>query len=146
MCVAAGMDIQRHLKCAQVERFLEEQEPIEEDDDGFASDGVDQAAPKQTGSGFGSTLSEPMAAFLGETSLPRTQVGGMLCLVEDSGCIYTQHHIRFSKSLMNMQVVKRIWEYIKANDLQDPKNRRKAGGYCKFGLPARRCLINDTSN
>ena len=86
------------MKCAQVERFLQEQEPTEEEDEGFASDGVDEVAPKQTGIGFGSTLSEPMAAFLGEASLPRTQVGGM-CLAEESGCSYIQHYIKFQQIL-----------------------------------------------
>ncbi|KAG2425696.1 hypothetical protein HXX76_013538 [Chlamydomonas incerta] len=47
------------------------------------------------GGGMGSWLSEPLQEFLGVESLPRTQV------------------------------VKRLWEYIKANNLQDPKDKRK---------------------
>ncbi|PNW87331.1 hypothetical protein CHLRE_02g118250v5 [Chlamydomonas reinhardtii] len=77
---------------AEVERYLaegagdeEEEEEEEEDDDD---------APAR-GSGMGSWLSEPLQAFLGVESLPRTQV------------------------------VKRLWEYIKANNLQDPKDKRK---------------------
>lgn len=44
---------------------------------------------------FGDILSAPMSSFLGMESCPRTQV------------------------------VKKLWEYIKSNNLQDPKNRRK---------------------
>jgi upstream activation factor subunit UAF30 len=44
---------------------------------------------------FGDILSEAMATFLGMERCPRTQV------------------------------VKKLWEYIKANDLQNPKNRRQ---------------------
>jgi upstream activation factor subunit UAF30 len=47
------------------------------------------------GSGLGSQLSPQLAEFLGVSSMPRTQV------------------------------VKKIWEYIKENNLQDPKNKRR---------------------
>ncbi|CAL8462195.1 g1726 [Coccomyxa elongata] len=46
-------------------------------------------------SAFGSKLSLGLQEFLGETSMPRTEV------------------------------VKKMWEYIKANNLQNPKNKRK---------------------
>ncbi|KAG2482997.1 hypothetical protein HYH03_018122 [Edaphochlamys debaryana] len=63
----------------------EEEEDEEEEDDN---------APGR-GSGLGCLLSEPLQAFLGVETMPRTQV------------------------------VKKLWEYIKANNLQDPKDKRK---------------------
>ncbi|PNH01784.1 Protein TRI1, partial [Tetrabaena socialis] len=74
----------------EVERYLAEQGDEEEEDE--EEDG-ENAAPR--GSSLGSWLSEPLQAFLGEESLPRTQV------------------------------VKRLWEYIRANNLQDPRDKRK---------------------
>ncbi|KAF6266659.1 SWIB/MDM2 domain-containing protein [Scenedesmus sp. NREL 46B-D3] len=49
---------------------------------------------RRSNSNTGSVLSEPMQAFVGAESMPRTQV------------------------------VKAIWDYIKANNLQDPKDKR----------------------
>lgn len=51
---------------------------------------------KRKGRGFGSSmLSEPLAAFMGKDRAPRTEV------------------------------VQKIWQYIKAHDLQNPKDKRK---------------------
>ena len=50
---------------------------------------------RRAASAFGSILSEPMQEFLGQESMPRTEV------------------------------VKRLWAYIKEHELQDPKNKRK---------------------
>ncbi|KAG2452960.1 hypothetical protein HYH02_002297 [Chlamydomonas schloesseri] len=76
---------------AEVERYLAEQAGDEEEEEGEESE---DDAPAR-GGGMGSWLSEPLQAFLGVETLPRTQV------------------------------VKRLWEYIKANNLQDPKDKRK---------------------
>lgn len=58
----------------QVERFLAEQEPLEEDSEGDLEDEA-AAAPSRGGGGFGvCTLSPALQAFLGEESLSRSQV------------------------------------------------------------------------
>ncbi|KAK9817776.1 hypothetical protein WJX72_002037 [[Myrmecia] bisecta] len=101
----------------EVQKYLDEQEDAEQDDgqeevgeeeaaaDVAPSDEEDEEQPKRgtkrkateqsQGGGFGSKLSEPMQAFLGEERLPRPQV------------------------------VKRIWEYIREHGLQDPKDKRR---------------------
>ncbi|WIA29142.1 hypothetical protein OEZ86_011653 [Tetradesmus obliquus] len=58
---------------------------------------------RRNNSHLGSVLSEPMQAFLGAESMPRTQV------------------------------VKAIWDYIKANNLQDPKDKRSIIPDAKLG-------------
>jgi hypothetical protein len=67
----------------QVERFLDEQEPLEEEDEAeqaSAEEDVEVAAPKKKGGGGFSrpcALSQPLQAFLGEEMLARSEVGGV---------------------------------------------------------------------
>ncbi|BDA46055.1 probable upstream activation factor subunit spp27 [Coccomyxa sp. Obi] len=104
----------------EVQAYLLEQQDEEEDEDEHdqiengengatrkGAEGVDsgnddeeeeetEKKPKRKRkSAFGSKLSLELQEFLGETSMPRTEV------------------------------VKKMWEYIKANNLQNPKNKRK---------------------
>ncbi|KXZ54052.1 hypothetical protein GPECTOR_5g160 [Gonium pectorale] len=76
----------------EIERYLAEQGGDSEEEE---EEGSDDARAPRRGSSLGCILSEPLAKFLGEESLPRTQV------------------------------VKRLWEYIKEKNLQDPKDKRK---------------------
>ncbi|EFJ43298.1 hypothetical protein VOLCADRAFT_106876 [Volvox carteri f. nagariensis] len=78
----------------EIEKYLEEQAGSDEDEHEDGSGDGDDSTPAR-GSSLGCLLSEPLQKFLGEESLPRTQV------------------------------VKRLWDYIKANNLQDPKDRRR---------------------
>jgi len=81
---------------AEDEGEEEEEDGSEEEDE---EDDGDAAPVKKRSRGgatrFGDVLSEPMSAFLGMERCPRTQV------------------------------VKKMWEYIKANNLQDPKDKRR---------------------
>lgn len=94
-----GVDLtdRKPLIRAEVERFLAEQEPLEEDSEGELQDEAAAAPRRGGGGGFGGacTLSPALQAFLGEEFMSRSQV------------------------------VKRIWEHIKEHNLQDPTNRRK---------------------
>lgn len=67
----------------QVERFLDEQEPLEEEDEAeqaSAEEDVEVAAPKKKGGGGFSrpcALSQPLQEFLGEETLARSEVGAV---------------------------------------------------------------------
>ena len=67
----------------QVERFLDEQEPLEEEDEAeqaSAEEDVEVAAPEKRGGGGFSrpcALSQPLQAFLGEETLARSEVGAV---------------------------------------------------------------------
>jgi len=103
----------------EVEEFLEAQQDGEEDADGAEEEdaegeeeadeeeGQEEAEARKrkrnTGGGMGSLLSEEMQQFLGVERMARTQV------------------------------VKAIWAYIKENDLQDPRNKRKIIVDAKLG-------------
>lgn len=84
-----------------VTKYLESQEgegEAEECGSGAEEDeeeDVEDVRPRKSGGGMGSVLSEALQDFLGVESLPRTQV------------------------------VKKMWEYIKERNLQDPKDKRK---------------------
>lgn len=98
---------QKALIRSEIEKYLEqlEEQPAEQENDQNVNvdEREDSAEPtarkRKRGSrgaaAFGDVLSEAMAAFLEMDRCPRTQV------------------------------VKKLWEYIKANDLQDPKDRRR---------------------
>jgi hypothetical protein len=63
----------------QVERFLEEQDPLEEDDEAeqvSAAEELEVAVPKKKGGGFSRpcALSEPLQALLGEETMARSEV------------------------------------------------------------------------
>lgn len=73
----------------------EEQEDAAEEEEEEAEEEEDRPRKKTGSGGMGSILSEALQHFLGVDSLPRTQV------------------------------VKKIWEYIKEQNLQDPKDKRK---------------------
>lgn len=80
----------------EIKSYLASQ-AAEEEDEEEEEEEQEEDAPvkkKKTFHRFGVKLSDPMQAFLGMDTCPRPQV------------------------------VKKLWEYIKANDLQDPKNRR----------------------
>lgn len=90
------------------------------------------------GSSLGSVLSPELQEFLGEESLPRTQVKSPVCLVvgmrpcAGMGSRVKSCGLPSSSAAARRnafyevvpQVVKRIWQHIKANNLQDPKNKR----------------------
>ncbi len=113
---------------AQVEAFLAEQDPVEEEED----EAAEEAAPRRGGGGGGSGLSEAMQAFLGEDSLPRPQARRCChALKALSARLFRSHAIKLpcehapaawkpcaDIAACQLQVVKRLWEYIKANDLQ----------------------------
>ena len=103
-----GMDLasKKALVRQQIEAYLELQASGEEDaatgsageDEESEEEEEEEAGTKRSRGGasrFGDVLSEAMSTFLGVERCPRTQV------------------------------VKKMWEYIKANDLQDPKDRRR---------------------
>ncbi|KAK9799349.1 hypothetical protein WJX73_009060 [Symbiochloris irregularis] len=108
-----GVDLssRKDIIRAEVTKYLDEQYPAEEEEaaeeaaeaGASGADEDDEPEPKARkgkrrggGGGFGRThLSEDMQEFLGEESLPRTQI------------------------------VKRLWAYIKENNLQNPKDKRK---------------------
>jgi upstream activation factor subunit UAF30 len=84
----------------EIEKYLQVQ-PANGDADEEEEEEAGGSRKRSRGGGgggasrFGDILSEAMSAFLGMERCPRTQV------------------------------VKKLWEYIKANELQDPKDRRK---------------------
>jgi upstream activation factor subunit UAF30 len=99
---------QKAIIRSEIENYLEqlEEQPAimtddQRDEDANEGDGNDESGTgkrkrgSRSSAAFGDVLSEAMAAFLGMDRCPRTQV------------------------------VKKLWEYIKANDLQDPKDRRR---------------------
>lgn len=87
--------------------------------DGSDAEGSDEAAPKRkAGGGFQKpfTLSYPLAQIVGEP-----QVGSMplpYCCAETVVA-------DAAPKLSRPQVVKKLWVYIKGNDLQDPKDKRQ---------------------
>lgn len=99
----ADLSSKKALIRAEVEAYLAAQaaDGAEEAEEEEEDAGTSSRKRKSRGGGgggaarFGDILSEPMAAFLGLERCPRTMV------------------------------VKKIWEYVKANDLQDPKDRRR---------------------
>jgi upstream activation factor subunit UAF30 len=102
----ADLSLKKDLLRAEVDAYLDAQAPAggaggsdaEAGDSGAEDDDDAPAAQRARGggnAGFGSVLSAEMAAFLGLERCPRTQV------------------------------VKKLWEYIKEKELQDPKDRRK---------------------
>lgn len=134
-CHAADADLtacsaQANLM-AQVEAFLAEQDPVEEEEDEAAEE-EEEAAPRRGGSGGGSGLSEAMQAFLGEVSLPRPQARRCCHALKPlSARLFRSHAIKLpckhapaawkpcaDIAACQLQVVKRLWEYIKANKLQ----------------------------
>jgi hypothetical protein len=98
-----GMDLssKKPVVRREIETYLNAQAA---GDGGVEGDGGDEEDREEVGGSgrskkrrhrFGDILSQPMAAFLQMERCPRTQV------------------------------VKKLWEYIKANNLQDPKDRRR---------------------
>jgi upstream activation factor subunit UAF30 len=81
----------------EIKSYLASQAAEDEEEEEEEEEEEDEDAPvkkKKIFHRFGVKLSDPMQAFLGMDTCPRPQV------------------------------VKKLWEYIKSNDLQDPKNRR----------------------
>jgi upstream activation factor subunit UAF30 len=104
--LSADLSSKKDLLRAEVDAYLDAQAPAGDaggaggsDAEAGGSDDDDAPAAKRArgggNAGFGSVLSAEMAAFLGLERCPRTQV------------------------------VKKLWEYIKEKELQDPKDRRK---------------------
>lgn len=101
-----GVDLsqKKALIRSEIEAYLESQKPEEEapneeeEDEGDDDDEATKSSQKKrkrSVSRFGHILSDEMSAFLGMKTCARTEV------------------------------VKKLWEYIKANNLQDPKDRRR---------------------
>ncbi|KAL0049479.1 hypothetical protein WJX82_003275 [Trebouxia sp. C0006] len=92
-------EIENYLDGQQQEDLGDVKEEVEEEDEEEEVEEEEEdvkVGKKRKGRGFGSSmLSEPLAAFMGTDRAPRTEV------------------------------VKKIWEYIKAHDLQNPKDKRK---------------------
>lgn len=100
---------------------------------------------KSSGSSLGSYLSPEMQEFLGVERLPRTQVrwAAAAALALSGGGTAAAAPLRPpQRTPANpcqprrparpcLQVVKRIWEYVKAKGLQDPKDKRQI----VFGAP-----------
>ena len=100
-----------------------------------------------SGSSLGSYLSPEMQEFLGDERLPRTQVGaGLPCnppcaaprrvackrwqpaaprTTPAKPCFCPRPPIPVPPPPPLLQVVKRLWAYIKENDLQNPKDKRE---------------------
>jgi len=94
---AVDLSSKKALLRKEIESYLESQQ--DDDVEECREEEEEEAAPRKRSRGgatrFGDVLSEQMATFLGLERCPRTQV------------------------------VKKLWEYIKSNDLQDPKDRRR---------------------
>lgn len=98
-----GVDLKskKSLIRSEVEAYLVSPQGPNQDVEEEGDDGGHRESPASNkrkrgwASRFGDVLSESMANFLGMERCPRTQV------------------------------VKKLWEYIKANDLQDPKDKRR---------------------
>ncbi|DBA80223.1 TPA: hypothetical protein ACH3X2_007459 [Trebouxia sp. C0005] len=93
-------EIENYLDRQQQEDLGDVKNEVKEEDDEEEVDEEEEEdvkiGKKRKGRGFGSSmLSEPLAAFMGTDRAPRTEV------------------------------VKKIWEYIKSHDLQNPKDKRK---------------------
>ena len=101
----AELSSKKALIRGEIEKYLQSQagngDAAEEDEEAEESEEEEEEAggsrkrSRGGASRFGDILSEAMAKFLGMERCPRTQV------------------------------VKKLWEYIKANDLQNPKDRRQ---------------------
>ena len=100
----AELSSKKALIRGEIEKYLEAQagngngnqeQEESEEEEEEEAGGASRKRSRGGASRFGDILSEAMATFLGMERCPRTQV------------------------------VKKLWEYIKANDLQDPKDRRK---------------------